>query len=165
MTIAEAGGGGDGNGDGDGKESAASSAAAQRQQQERMKSGRTIAESFFAGGGLRKMVLNDDEQAALVGAIAKHLAVLRQIPEFLPHLHVDSSAVRVAPSGVCDGRGVFATRDIKAHTLVTLYPASNELSLCANRVRGNTSVWRSETYKARGLTRGREARREGGKRG
>ena len=92
------------------------------------------------------MVLTDDEQARLVGAVARHLEVLRQIPDFLPYLHVDAGAVRVAPSKVCDGRGVFATRDIKAHEIVTLYPASNELSLCANRVRGHVAVWRPESY-------------------
>lgn len=108
--------------------------------------GRNVAERFFAGGGLSKMVLSDEEQAELVGTVAKHLSVLRQIPDFLAYLHVDATCAEVRPSGVCDGRGVFASRDIKAHELITLYPASNELSLCANRERGVVHRWRSETY-------------------
>lgn len=107
---------------------------------------RNIAETFFAGGGLGKMVLDDGQQAALVAAIAKHLTALREIPDLLPYLHVDAGAVAVRPSGVCEGRGVFAVRPIPAHTLVTVYPATNELSLCTNRERGQVSVWRSETY-------------------
>jgi hypothetical protein len=92
-----------------------------------------IAEKFLSGGGLRKMVLSDDEQKQLLGAVARHLRVLQEIPDFLPHLRVDADAVEVRSSKVCDGRGVFATRAIPAHTLVTLYPATNEVSLCANR--------------------------------
>ena len=108
--------------------------------------GRNVVERFFANGGLSKMVLSDEEQAELVGTVAKHLSVLRQIPDFLAYLHVDETCAEVRPSGVCDGRGVFATRDIKAHELVTLYPASNELSLCANRERGVVHRWQAETY-------------------
>ena len=46
-------------------------------------------------------------------AVARHLRVLREIPDFLPYLHVDVDAVREGPSTVCDGLGVFATRDLK----------------------------------------------------
>ena len=105
-----------------------------------------IAEKFLSGGGLRKMVLSDEEQKQLLGAVARHLRVLQEIPDFLPHLHVDADAVEVRASTVCDGRGVFATRAIPAHTLVTLYPASNEVSLCANRARGVTHSWRADDY-------------------
>jgi hypothetical protein len=48
-----------------------------------------IAEKFLSGGGLRKMVLSDDEQKQLLGAVARHLRVLQEIPDFLPHLRVD----------------------------------------------------------------------------
>ena len=92
------------------------------------------------------MVLSDDEQKQLLGAVARHLRVLQEIPDLLPHLHVDADAVEVRDSKVCDGRGVFATRAIPAHTLVTLYPATNEVSLCANRARGVTHSWRTEDY-------------------
>ena len=105
-----------------------------------------IAEKFLSGGGLRKMVLSDDEQKQLLGAVARHLRVLQEIPDFLPHLRVDKDAVEVRSSKVCDGRGVFATRAIPAHTLVTLYPASNEVSLCANAAKGVTHVWRADDY-------------------
>ena len=105
-----------------------------------------IAEKFLSGGGLRKLVLSDEEQKQLLGAVAKHLRVLQEIPDFLPHLHVDADAVEVRASEVCDGRGVFATRAIPAHTLVTLYPATNEVSLRANRARGVTHSWRADDY-------------------
>ena len=68
-----------------------------------------IADKFLSGGGLRKLVLSDEEQKQLLGAVAKHLRVLQEIPDFLPHLHVDADAVEVRASEVCDGRGVFAT--------------------------------------------------------
>jgi hypothetical protein len=41
----------------------------------------------------------------LVAAVAKHLTVLQQIPDFLTYLHVDASCASAAPSRVCDGRG------------------------------------------------------------
>uniref|UniRef100_A0A7S0T1J1 SET domain-containing protein n=1 Tax=Mantoniella antarctica TaxID=81844 RepID=A0A7S0T1J1_9CHLO len=128
--------------------STASSADIQKAESSKNREGKNVAETFFTEGGLKKMAPSDGEQAALLAAVAKHLAVLKEMPDFLPYLHVDAGAVRVAPSRVCDGRGVFATRAIKAHTLVTLYPASNELSLCADRARGHVSVWRPETYSA-----------------
>lgn len=92
------------------------------------------------------MVLSDDEQKQLLGAVARHLRVLQEMPDFLPHLRVDADAVEVRASKVCDGRGVFATRAIPAHTLVTLYPATNEVSLCVNRARGVTHSWRADDY-------------------
>ena len=82
--------------------------------------GRNVAEIFFAGGGLCEMTLTDEQQTALVRAVAKHLLALRGIPDLLPHLHVDVDAVEVRPSSVCDGLGVFATRKIRSHELVTL---------------------------------------------
>ena len=109
--------------------------------------GRNVAEIFFAGGGLCEMTLTDEQQTALVRAVAKHLLALREIPDLLPHLHVDVDAVEVRPSSVCDGLGVFATRKIRSHELVTLFPASNEVSLCVDRDGGAPAkVWRPATY-------------------
>jgi hypothetical protein len=71
RAAAEVGGGGQGEASGgEASTSESSSASAkqqQREQEQRRKSGRTIAQSFLAGGGLGKMVLSDDEQAQLVG--------------------------------------------------------------------------------------------------
>ena len=60
-----------------------------------------VAEKFFAAGGLRHMLLDDSEQAVLLQAIAKHLRVLEQIPDFLPHLHVDAECCKeVGPAKI-----------------------------------------------------------------
>lgn len=113
-----------------------------------MPKGRNVAERMFASGGISQMRLYDGDQARLVAAVARHLTALREIPDFLPYLHVDADAVKEGPSTVCDGRGVFAARDLKPHELVTLYPATNELSLRADREDETSpaSVWRPETY-------------------
>ena len=98
-----------------------------------MPKGRNVAERMFSAGGISQMRLYDGDQARLVAAVARHLQALREIPDFLPYLHVDVDAVREGPSTVCDGLGVFATRDLKPHEIVTLYPATNEVSLRAAR--------------------------------
>ena len=84
---------------------------------------------MYAEGGVKSMTMREGDQAALLASVAKHFEALKQIPDFLPHLHVDYDAVEVRDSTVCDGKGVFAIRDIEPHELLTLYPASNELSL------------------------------------
>ena len=119
---------------------------------------RNIAETFFAGGGLKKTEMSDSDQAKLLAAVAKHLLVLQQIPDFLPHLHVEYDAVEVRDSKICDGRGVFATRAIPAYTLVTTYPATNEVSLMSGSGDGDGNsindesrkvhTWRAPTYKS-----------------
>ena len=113
-----------------------------------MPKGRNVAERMFSAGGISQMRLYDGDQARLVAAVARHLQALREIPDFLPYLHVDVDAVREGPSTVCNGLGVFATRDLKPHEIVTLYPATNEVSLRAARDDdcAPASVWRSETY-------------------
>ncbi|EEH52172.1 uncharacterized protein MICPUCDRAFT_53458 [Micromonas pusilla CCMP1545] len=88
-----------------------------------------VAERMYAEGGVKSMTMREGDQAALLASVAKHFEALKQIPDFLPHLHVDYDAVEVRDSTVCDGKGVFAIRDIEPHELLTLYPASNELSL------------------------------------
>jgi|TARA_B110000977_G_scaffold54478_1_gene74203 hypothetical protein len=123
-----------------------------------------IATRFFAAGGLKKAAFSDPELAKLLQSVAKHLMVLSQIPDLLLHLHVEFDSVEVRASKICDGRGVFATRAIPAHTLVTTYPATNEVSLMSNVANGdgassNSSsesngesttkkvhTWRGDTY-------------------
>ena len=60
------------------------------------------------------MVLSDDEQKQLLGAVARHLRVLQEIPDLLPHLHTTRTpwrcATRRCVTGAACSRRVLSPR-------------------------------------------------------